>query len=111
MRANKIYKKEDIDKMSSSIVNAGFGEFGADTYDIFKFKGGPRCNHKWERRTYVSTRKTESIGAKGTNEISTAKAAKFGYFPITPKEVATMPKDMPRKGFSPNNTNLPSDAR
>ena len=53
MRVAKIYKKEDIDKMSSSIVNAGFGEFGADTYDIFKFKGGPRCHHKWERRTYV----------------------------------------------------------
>jgi hypothetical protein len=111
MSRAKIYKKEDIDKMSSSIVNAGFGEFGADTYDIFKFKGGPRCHHKWERRTYVSARKTESIGAAGTNQISTNKAEKFGYRVRNPKEVAMMPKDMPLKGFSPNNKNLPSDVR
>ena len=111
MSRAKIYKKEDIDKMGSSIVNAGFGEFGADTYDIFKFKGGPRCHHKWERRTYVSTRKTESIGAAGTNQISTNKAEKFGYRVRNPKEVAMMPKDMPLKGFSPNNKNLPSDVR
>ena len=111
MSRAKIYKKEDIDKMSSSIVNAGFGEFGADTYDIFKFKGGPRCHHKWERRTYVSARKTESIGAAGTNQISTNKAEKFGYRVRNPKEVAMMPKDMPLKGFSPNNKNLPSDVK
>jgi hypothetical protein len=39
-KQNRIFRKEDIDKMSISVVNAGFGEFGADTYDIFKFKGG-----------------------------------------------------------------------
>ena len=111
MSRAKIYKKEDIDKMGSSIVNAGFGEFGADTYDIFKFKGGARCHHKWERRTYVSARKTESIGAAGTNQISTNKAEKFGYRVRNPKEVAMMPKDMPLKGFSPNNKNLPRDVR
>lgn len=111
MRAAKIYKKEDIDKMGSRVVNAGFGEFGADTYDIFKFKGGPRCNHKWERRTYVSMRKNESIGAQGTSEVSTGKAEKFGYRVRNPKEVAMMPKDMKYKGFSPNNPNRPKDAR
>lgn len=111
MRAAKIYKKEDIDKMSTRVVNAGFGEFGADTYDIFKFKGGPRCHHKWERRTYVSMRKNESIGAIGTSQISTNKAEKFGYRVRNPKEVAMQPNDMPLKGFSPNNPNRPKDAR
>lgn len=109
MSANKIYKKEDIDNMSNSIVNAGFGEFGANTYDIFLYKGGARCHHKWERRTYVSTKKVESIGANGTNQISTNKAEKFGYRVRNPKEVAMMPNDMPLKGFSPNNKNLPKD--
>jgi hypothetical protein len=109
MSANKIYKKEDIDNMSNSIVNAGFGENGADTYDIFLYKGGARCHHKWERRTYVSTKKVESIGANGTNQISTNKAEKFGYRVRNPKEVAMMPNDMPLKGFSPNNKNLPKD--
>jgi hypothetical protein len=109
MSANKIYKKEDIDNMSNSIVNAGFGENGADTYDIFLYKGGARCHHKWERRTYVSTKKVESIGSNGTNQISTNKAEKFGYRVRNPKEVAMMPNDMPLKGFSPNNKNLPKD--
>lgn len=111
MRANKVYKKEDIDRMSQSIVNAGFGEGGADTYDIFLYKGGARCHHKWERRTYVSAKKNVSIGSKDTAQISTGKGEKFGYRVRNPKEVAMMPKDMPLKGFSPNNPNLPSDVR
>jgi hypothetical protein len=111
MRANKVYKKEDIDRMSQSIVNAGFGENGADTYDIFLYKGGARCRHKWERRTYVSAKKNASIGSKDTKELSTGKAERFGYRVRNPKEVAMMPKDMPLKGFSPNNPNLPSDVR
>jgi len=111
MRASKVYKKEDIDRMSQSIVNAGFGEFGADTYDIFKYKGGARCHHKWERRTYVSAKKRASIGSKDTAEVSTGKAEKFGYRVRNPKEVAMMPNDMKYKGFSPNNNNRPIDAR
>ena len=111
MRAAKVYRKEDIDKMSDKIVNAGFGEFGANTYDIFKFKGGARCHHKWVRRTYVSASKTASIGSPKTNQISTNKARKFGYNPVNSKEVAMKPNDMKYKGFSPNNTNRPIDAQ
>ena len=111
MIANKIYRKEDILQMGSRIVNAGFGEFGSDTYSIWKFKGGARCHHKWERRTYVSTSRTVDVNSPLAQTISTNKARKFGYRVTNPKEVAMMPKDMPRKGFSPNNPNLPSDAR
>ena len=111
MSANKVYRKEDIVRMGSQIVNAGFGEFGADTYSIWLYKGGARCNHKWVRRTYVSTKKNASLGSKDTNEISTAKGEKFGYRVRNEKEVAMIPNDMPLKGFSPNNPNLPSDVR
>lgn len=111
MSANKVYRKEDIVRMGSQIVNAGFGEFGADTYSIWLYKGGARCNHKWMRRTYVSTKKSASLGSKDTNEISTAKGEKFGYRVRNEKEVSMMPNDMPLKGFSPNNPNLPSDVR
>ena len=111
MTANKIYRKEDILQMGSRIVNAGFGEFGSDTYSIWKFKGGARCHHKWERRTYVSTSRSVDVNSPLAQTISTNKARKFGYRVTNPKEVAMMPKDMPRKGFSPNNPNLPSDAR
>lgn len=110
MSANKIYRKEDIVRMSSDVVNAGFGEYGADTYDIFKFKGGARCHHKWLRKTYVSTLSGIDVNNPNANTVSTNKAEKFGYVVRNPKEVAMTPNDMPRKGFSPNNKNLPKDA-
>ena len=111
MRANKVYKKEDIIKMGKQPVNKGFGEGGAETYSIWLYKGGPRCEHKWKRRTYVSANKTASIGSAKTSEVSTGKARKFGYRVTNEKEVAMIPKHMPHKGFSPNNPNIPKDAR
>lgn len=111
MRSNKLYRKEDIVRMGSQIVNAGFGEFGADTYDIFLYKGGPRCHHKWVRKTYVSTSSGIDVNNPNAKTVSTNKAEKFGYVVRNPKEVAMMPNDMPLKGFSPNNPNLPSDVR
>jgi hypothetical protein len=45
--ANKIYRKEDIQRMSREVVNAGWGARGADKYDIFLYKGGGACHHKW----------------------------------------------------------------
>lgn len=111
MSANMIYRKEDLAQMSSQIVNAGFGENGADTYDIFKFKGGARCHHKWQRLTFVSASKKHNLLNPNANTISTGKARKFGYNPVNSKEVSMKPNDMQYKGFSPNNTNRPQDAR
>lgn len=109
MQRNKLYRKEDIAMMSETVVNEGFGEFGTDTYDIFKYKGGPRCGHKWVRKTYVSASKSIDVKSPNAPTVSTNKAEKFGYVVRNPKEVAMKPNDMPLKGFSPNNTNLPSD--
>ncbi len=109
MRASKVYRKEDITRLSSQVVNKGFGEGGSDTYSIWLYKGGPRCNHKWQRRTYVSFRKTASIGAADSSQISTNKARKYGYRVTNEPQVSMMPKDMPLKGYSPNNPNLPKD--
>jgi hypothetical protein len=111
MRADKTYRKEDLAQMGSRVVNAGFGEFGADTYDIFKFKGGPRCHHKWQRLTFVSTTRSTDVNSPNANTVSTGKARKFGYRVTNPKEVAMKPNDMKHKGFSPNNNNRPTDAR
>jgi len=109
MRASKVYRKEDITRLSSQVVNKGFGEGGSDTYSIWLYKGGPRCNHKWQRRTYVSFRKSASIGAADSSQISTNKARKYGYRVTNEPQVSMMPKDMPLKGYSPNNPNLPKD--
>jgi hypothetical protein len=106
LSANKLYRKEDIDKMSSQIVNAGFGEFGADVYDIFKYKGGPRCHHKFERVTMMYDFNNDKAGLQ---EIGTRAAEIRGFKVTNPYEVSIYPNNLPLKGFSPNNTNLPSD--
>lgn len=101
MRASKIYRKEDILRMETQGINKSFGHKG-EPYSIWLYKGGPECHHKWERRTYVSTKKKASIGSPKTNQISTNKARKFGYRPTNEKEVSMMPKDMPRNGHHPD---------
>lgn len=111
MNSDKIYRKEDIEQMGSRIVNAGFGERGADTYSIWLYKGGPRCHHKWQRRTYVSATKSVDVKSPNATTVSTGKARKFGYRVTNEKEVSMQPNDMKHKGFSPNNPNIPQDAR
>jgi len=96
--ANKIYRKEDLISMGSSAVNAGFGVNGASTYSIWKYKGGPNCNHKFMRLTF---KKKGSIDVKSplAPRISTGKAEREGYRVRNPKEVAMKPKDMPNNGY------------
>lgn len=108
LSANKLYRKEDIDKMSSQIVNAGFGEFGADVYDIFKYKGGARCHHKFERVTMMYDFNNDKAGLQ---EIGTRAAEIRGFKVTNPFEVSIYPNNLPLKGFSPRNTNLPSDVK
>jgi hypothetical protein len=101
MRASKIYRKEDIVRMGKAGINKSQGHDGANM-DIWLYKGGVSCKHKWERRTYVSASKTASIGSAKTNQISTNKARKFGYRPTNEKEVSVKPHDMPNNGHHPN---------
>ena len=107
-KQDRLFRKEDIDEMSGKRVNAGFGENGANTYDIFKFKGGARCHHKWERVTFMlDLNKIED----GYDKIGTRAAEVKGYKVTNPYEVSIYPNNLPLKGFSPNNRNLPSDAK
>jgi len=53
IRANKVYRKEDIDAASSKVIQKGMGPRGSDTYDIFLYKGGKRCKHFWQRQIYL----------------------------------------------------------
>ncbi|MES2575677.1 MAG: XkdF-like putative serine protease domain-containing protein [Bacteroidota bacterium] len=46
-----VYKKEDLE---FSNANPGFGPHGVNSYNLFKFKGGPFCVHKFERRIYFN---------------------------------------------------------
>ena len=53
MNAKKVYRKEDILGASNRAVNPGWGPEGANTYNLFYWKGGGSCRHFWSRRTYL----------------------------------------------------------
>ena len=99
--AKKIYRKEDIQQMSQRAVNAGWGLNGADTYDIWLYKGGGDCHHFWMRKTYkAKTAKTRPDVGNPNAEVSVNKAKKEGFKPeVNAKEVAKRPTDMPNNGF------------
>ena len=101
VNAKKIYRKEDIDMMSKKSVNAGWGLGGADTYNIWLYKGGGSCSHFWMRKTYRSKRKGGTADAKNPNsEVSVNKAKKEGFKPeVNAKDVAKRPRDMADRGF------------
>jgi hypothetical protein len=100
--ANKIYRKEDIQMMSKQVVNEGWGPRGADTYDIWLYKGGGACHHRWNKRVYASF---EGVGidvnSPNAKIIAGKKAEQYGYVVKNPSLVSTRPIDMPNKGFLP----------
>jgi hypothetical protein len=103
VKANKIYRKQDILNMGSQVVNKGWGPKGADTYSIWLYKGGGNCHHRWNKQVYAVFEGTGLNITENTKKLAQAKAAKFGYIVTNPSLVATRPIDMPNKGFLPTN--------
>lgn len=102
LRASKLYRKEDIVNTNSNFVNAGQGHKGLP-YDLFLYKGGVNCKHKWLRQTYVSFENVKiDVNSPKATQISTNKAEKYGYRVRNPKEVAMTPFDMPNHGHHPD---------
>lgn len=102
MGSNKVYRKEDIIKMGTLPVNAGWGPKGADTYSIWLYKGGGDCNHRWNKAVYA-TFEGKAIDVETARQIAGKKAEKLGYKVVNNKLVSTLPKDMPFNGFLPTN--------
>ena len=98
--ASKVYRKEDIERMGSQAVNAGFGLNGADTYSIWLYKGGANCHHFWMRKTY----RAKDVRPDATNpnaEVSVNRARQEGLTPeVNDSLVATRPIDMPNNGYA-----------
>lgn len=102
LSADKLYRKEDIENTNSNIVNPGQGHNG-ENYNLFLYKGGVNCKHKWLRQTYVSFDNIKiDVNNPNATKISTNKAEKYGYRVRNPKEVAMIPFDMPNNGHHPN---------
>jgi hypothetical protein len=100
LKANKLYRKEDIQLMSTKPnTNEGWGPNGADTYDIFLYKGGGACHHFWTRETY---KRFTDPRRKGSEEVTPAQARKAGeILPTVDKRVYQKPINMPNQGFLP----------
>ena len=95
--AKKVYRKEDIISMDTKVVNAGFGKGGSDTYSIWLYKGGARCQHKWIRKTYQRFKTDKGLGT----EITTTQARSRGFKPeANAQKVPVAPKDMKYKGYT-----------
>jgi len=104
MSANKIYRKEDIIKMGSEVVNAGWGPNGANTYSIWFYKGGGNCHHRWNKRVYATfSGKAIDVNSSELKQVAVRKAEKLGYIVKNDAKVSKRPVDMPNYGFLPSN--------
>ena len=96
IKANKVYRKEDIIAMDDIAVNAGFGVGGSATYSIWKYKGGARCQHAFIRKTFARK------GGKGLGKAIQAREARSRGFraPVNDKKVAQAPASMEYAGYT-----------
>ena len=106
--AGKIYRKEDIIAMNEKAVNAGWGPKGADTYDIWLYKGGGSCHHFWLRKTYlykdnVKPDVNSPLTSPAYKKEREAKGVKAPSKAQEPSKVSQKPKDMENQGFLPTN--------
>ena len=100
IKANKLYRKEDIIAMGDQVVNEGFGPKGSDKYSVWLYKGGGACHHAWQRETY--RRKGTDLTSPLAKTVTPAQQRKEGYIaPVNDKKVYQRPIDMPNKGFLP----------
>lgn len=111
--ADKLYRKEDIQAASKKAVNPGFGPQGGDTYDVWLYKGGPRCHHFWERVVFLRKDNNQiSINeAKRMLRALDSKGRKANELQPNEPKVAVWPDDQKHKGYHPDNKNMPADAQ
>ena len=110
INADKIYRKEDILSMSDKIVNQtyinkegerkGLGPYGSPFINVWFYKGGGACHHRWNKQIYVAFEGTGiDVRSPKARQIAGAKAAKYGYVIKNPNLVSQRPIDMQNKGF------------
>ena len=104
LRANKLYRKEDIVAMESRAVNPGWGPNGSDFYDCWLFKGGGNCKHFWQKTVWVNSKGAKiNPESEDARRIAVAKAERMGYKVRNNSLVAKLPEDMDYRGFLASN--------
>jgi len=106
-QGGRVFRKEDIDKMSSDGVNGQFAHSGG-TYDIFLYGGGVNCYHRWERRIYKKKRDEDGKPLGGnalqnTFPVNVSEARRQGAkLPKNDPDVAKAEIDKPNNGAYPS---------
>lgn len=104
--SGKVFRKEDIEKMSADGVNGQFAHSGGK-YDIFLYGGGVNCYHRWERRIFKKKRQEDGELYKGnamqnTTEVNVNEARRQGAkIPKNNKDVAKAEITKPNRGAYP----------
>jgi len=103
VNANKIYRKEDIigqaHSLSNIAANKGFGPNGSDVYNIWLYKGGVNCHHKWVREIYFRKFGTGKPNYDTDEVINKTKARARGFRPEdNDQRIYQAPIDMPKQG-------------
>jgi len=101
INANRVYRMEDIQAMSSR----GGAEAQGEPYSVWLFKGGANCYHRWERRIYRKklTKEGNIYGGgalNGTEIINVNQAIRMGFRPMqNDPNVAIAPITTPTRGY------------
>lgn len=95
--ANKVYRKEDIDNASNIGINGQFAKSGSSSYDIWLFKGGVNCKHKWVRKIYFNNSNKELSYNEALKKIS--------ELPKNVKKQITITNNDPRVGQVASSSN------
>jgi hypothetical protein len=109
LKANKVYRVEDLNKVSKANVDLSPADAKGEGYNIWLYKGGANCHHVWLRRVYLK-KNNKKISVGRARKIISAlplddrKGARFEGPSApkknkNPKEVAMRPIDMPNQGY------------
>ena len=100
-RSGVVYRLEGIDAASRDGVNSNLGHKGRP-YDLFKFKGGIYCRHKWVKVLYRLKKNTQP--SKELNDYKKTRTIPKTYnkSPRGTKQSEIAPVNMPNQGAYPN---------
>ena len=106
-RSGVVYRIEDIDKASRNMnfKAAELPMHKGKKYDLFRFKGGVYCRHKWQEILY----KVRNLDDKGSKDLGDYKTIRKSQFPksykkspVGSKQSVKAPVNMPNNGHHPN---------
>jgi hypothetical protein len=107
-----VYRLEDIDKATRQMnfKAAELPMHKGQKYDLFKFKGGVYCRHKWQQVLYRIKIDAALDGKKGSKDLKDYDVVKeipksYEAKPRGHKQAKKAPVNMPNNGHHPNYKN------